>query len=1023
MLRAIAAALWALLFMLPVAAQQFGLRTYSVEHGLPSGSVFALCEDSDGYLWIGTAQGVARTDGLRFEVFTSAHGLPRSAVTALAPDPLGGVWLGFANGAVARWERGGIVATRSGAGAAIRTMVLHDGELWCAAAGHGVLRGAAARKAFADASAGLRSRNVHAMALDARGHLVAGSDSGLHVLQGDQWRPVPIQLPHPRVQALHADSAGLLVGTAQGFIELDLELRPVPLERRFLGTLPIALPDADLIAVWRAANGDLWFGAASGLFHLTKASGFAELKVMRESNGLGHDHVRALLQDRSGAVWAATAFGGITKHTGDAFLHFTDRDGLASRTVSALHRTPDGRLWMGTAGGGLSQWDGSGLLHYGHDAGLIDPVVLCLGEDASGFLLVGTAERGLFRFDGSRFNPAEAGLATGTVHCVQLDDESRCWIGTAAGLWVDPGDGRYLRVEGCESPIARTACNGDTLWAATANGLYMLPTRVMPWRLRPVRALPTVAMTSVVRDGAGNLWVGTEAHGVYRLKGHRLDSIGAAQGLANDAVEQLLLDAVQNLWVGTRQGVDLIELDDVQERVLRIVHHGANEGFIGIECFRNASLLDSDGALWFGTARGATRHDPRLTVAVPREPRIHLTDLRLFFERPDWARWSHGTDEHGIPLDLELPHEQNHLTFHFTGISLAYPEKVRYHYYLEGLDPEWSPITATDQVTYSGLPPGDYTFHVQARAASGTWNEPPIAYAFTIHPAFWQTLTFRSVAGIALVLAVLGFINLRTRRLRRDRERLERTVQQRTQELAAEKDRSEELLRNILPASTAEELKAKGHADARRHEHCTVLFSDFKGFTTFSSGMDSDTLVSELQHFFGRFDALSGGFGVEKIKTIGDAYMCAAGLPEPSPAHALRALLMAFAMLDAVERSNAERRAKGVQEWPIRIGLHSGPVVAGVVGTRKFAYDIWGDTVNLASRMEANSDAGRINISGPVYAQVMAYVDVIPRGPIKVKGKGEVQMYFAVRLKKEHSSDQRGWLGNEELAQALARHN
>ncbi len=470
MRRALAAALWALLVAAAAVAQQFGLRTYSVEQGLPSGAVFALCEDADGYLWVGTAQGAARTDGLRFEVFATAQGLPPSAVTALAADPSGAVWLGFANGAVARWERGSITLARNGQGAAIRSMVAHNGEIWCAAMGQGVLRGPDGFGTDSDPAAGLLSRNVHALAMDARGRLVAGTDSGLHVLRGERWQRLPIALPHPRVQALHADSAGLLVGTAQGFIELDLDLQPVPLERRFLGTLPIALPDADLIAVLRATNGDLWFGTASGLLHLTKASGFVELKVMRESNGLGHDHVRALLQDRSGAVWAGTAFGGITKHNSDAFLHFTDRDGLGSRTVSALHRTPDGRLWMGTAGGGLSQWDGSGLLHYGQDAGLGDPVVLCLGEDASGYLLVGTSARGLFRFDGSRFAPVDAGMPARTVQSIHLDAESRCWISTSEGLWVDPGDGRYLRVDGCDAPISRTACNGDTLWAATSNG-------------------------------------------------------------------------------------------------------------------------------------------------------------------------------------------------------------------------------------------------------------------------------------------------------------------------------------------------------------------------------------------------------------------------------------------------------------------------------------------------------------------------------------------------------------------------
>jgi hypothetical protein len=143
--------------------------------------------------------------------------------------------------------------------------------------------------------------------------------------------------------------------------------------------------------------------------------------------------------------------------------------------------------------------------------------------------------------------------------------------------------------------------------------------------------------------------------------------------------------------------------------------------------------------------------------------------------------------------------------------------------------------------------------------------------------------------------------------------------------------------------------------------------------------------------------------------------MCAAGLPQPNAAHALDAILMAFGMIEAVERSNAERRAKGIQEWPVRIGLHSGPLVAGVVGTRKFAYDIWGDTVNLASRMESNGEAGMVNISGPLFAQVMEYTEVRPRGPIMVKGKGEVQMYFALRLKAEYSADDKGRVANEAL--------
>lgn len=1021
--RSVRAPLLGMLFCAqPMSAQQYGLKTLSLEEGLPSAGINAVCEDAEGFLWVGTMQGAARSEGLRFETISAEQGLPIDHVTEVLASPGGAVWFGFGNGAVARWDHGEVNLISEGPGPSVRAMALLHGSLWWTS-GEELCSWDRERGLEKHRVSDRACGNMRALAVATGDRLIAGTDSGLFVLDSDGWRQVELQdAPSSRVQSLHADARGVLVGTSDGFIELDNSLAPLPIEERTLGHYPIALPDANLFAVLRARNGDIWLGTATGLGRLSRAHGFPELTWIREANGLGNDIVRCLLQDRSGAIWAGTAFGGLTKYTSDAFVHFTDRDGLRARTVSALHRTIDGRLWIGTAGGGLASWDGKALRNHGTTEGITDPFILALGENVRGFLLVGCASKGLFVQQGDAFvrlGP-EAGMNARRVHSIALDGEGRCWVGTEQGLYVDPGDGHFTQVDGLQHPVRGTVSNGDTLWAASSNGLFLLSTRSIPWRLRAL-PLPQVNMTSIARDGARNLWIGTEGHGLYRFRNGKLDSLTKADGLASNAVEQVLLDPVENLWLGTRRGVDMVELDALQDQVLGVKHYGAEEGFIGVECFRNACLLDSDSSLWFGTVRGATRYDPNRVLTDEREPLVHLTDLRLFYERPDWKPWCTGTDEHGLPEHLELPHDRNHLTFSFTGVSLAFPEKVRYRFILEGHDPDWSPITATDRVTYSNIPPGEYTFKVMARNASGIWTERPISYVFTIAPPFWQTNTFRVGGGGALLLGFFGFVRLRERRLRRDRERLERTVQRRTQELATEKERSEELLRNILPAATAQELKTKGHADAHRFEHCTVLFSDFKGFTSFSSRMDSDTLVGELHHYFGLFDQLCGQHGVEKIKTIGDAYMCAAGVPTPSRTHAMDTLLMAFGMLAAVNASNAERKAQGRQEWPVRIGMHSGPVVAGVVGTRKFAFDIWGDTVNLASRLESNGEAGHVNISGPVFAQVMPYIEAIPRGPIKVKGKGEVQMYFALRLKPMYSADERGWLANAALKQALGR--
>ena len=163
------------------------------------------------------------------------------------------------------------------------------------------------------------------------------------------------------------------------------------------GIFPVALPDLRILDLIRARNGDLWLGTPTGLIHLDKHNGQPRVKLIAEANGLGHSLVRHVLQDLSGAVWAGTGFGGITKFTGDAFVHFTERDGLRSRIVSAIHRTPDGLLWLATASGGVACWKPSGLKNYGPAEGLIDPYVLGLSEDRSGRLLAGTAAHGLFR--------------------------------------------------------------------------------------------------------------------------------------------------------------------------------------------------------------------------------------------------------------------------------------------------------------------------------------------------------------------------------------------------------------------------------------------------------------------------------------------------------------------------------------------------------------------------------------------------------------------------------------------------
>jgi len=201
-------------------------------------------------------------------------------------------------------------------------------------------------------------------------------------------------------------------------------------------------------------------------------------------------------------------------------------------------------------------------------------------------------------------------------------------------------------------------------------------------------------------------------------------------------------------------------------------------------------------------------------------------------------------------------------------------------------------------------------------------------------------------------------------------------------------------LLNILPEETAEELKRTGRAKAMRHEQVSVMFTDFENFTQASEKMSAEELVNEIHYCYSAFDRIISAYPIEKIKTIGDGYMCAAGLPLPNVNHAVDLVRAALDIRTFMKEYQEDRIKNGRVHFVARIGIHSGPVVAGVVGTKKFAYDIWGDTVNLAARMEAGGVPGMVNISESTMELVKNYYETEYRGNIEVKNKGEMKMYF-----------------------------
>ena len=236
-----------------------------------------------------------------------------------------------------------------------------------------------------------------------------------------------------------------------------------------------------------------------------------------------------------------------------------------------------------------------------------------------------------------------------------------------------------------------------------------------------------------------------------------------------------------------------------------------------------------------------------------------------------------------------------------------------------------------------------------------------------------------------------------------------------------EQNKSEKLLMNILPFEIAKQLKSKGKATSRQYKTVTVLFADFKGFSQFSMELEPNDLVNILDSYFAKFDEIVGKHYLEKIKTIGDAYMCAGGLPLRNKSNPFDSVLAGLEIQNYMNKLNDSKVVNNLSVWELRVGIHTGPVVAGVVGRKKFLYDIWGETVNIASRMEQSGHVGMVNVSGDTYEFIKDFFECDYRGKIEAKNIGKVDMYFVNRLKPEFSSDQDGLIPNDEFINLVNR--
>ena len=344
--------------------------------------------------------------------------------------------------------------------------------------------------------------------------------------------------------------------------------------------------------------------------------------------------------------------------------------------------------------------------------------------------------------------------------------------------------------------------------------------------------------------------------------------------------------------------------------------------------------------------------------------------------------------------------------FEFASPTFDSKNKILFQSYLDGFETTWSNWTHSDIKEYTNLPEGDYIFRVRSKNIYGKISN-EASYNFTILPPVyrkWYAFLFYLVMIGAFILMVTKW---RSYRFAKERAKLEKIINERTEELVKQKERSEELVSNLLPKETADEIISKGKADSKRYDLTTVMFADFQEFTKITEALNPEALISDLDKIFLHFDSIVEKYGIEKIKTMGDAYMCAGGIPEKNCTNPVEIVLAAIEMQQHLYALHDELHEAN-ETWNMRIGIHTGPVIAGVVGSKKFSYDIWGDTVNIASRMETSGMPGKINISSKTYEYIKDFFICEPRGKLPVKYKGDIDMFFITGIKPELSINNNG---------------
>lgn len=793
------------------ALTQYVHDSWGPEGGLQPNYIKTIIQTRDGYLWLGTIEGLVRFDGQSFTVFDNSNTpeLKDHFVKALVEDRDGVLWIGTNSGLIRR--KGGAFLTRFPGPESIAAPVSalcgdQNGTMWVGTDGDGLFMYREGVLSRAKVSGQLKGKRISSLYNDRRGNLWVGTYSGLSCIGNNSLNhsqnysiipyPHQNQMANRRINTIFEDTGGRLwIGTNNGLTRIaDGKLQTV--------TVDLGLNSNRVRVLWGNKNHNLWIGTAKGIQRVgAQRIGAGSLHDLFRPGGnrdsiLTNQEILSIFEDREGSLWVGTFTGGLHRFKEGHFTTYSRDEGLSHDKVWCI--LPDGSdgVWLGTDNG-LNRIKTSK-----QGAAVIENVlpgirVQSLGRDRQGNLWLGTAGA-LQILDKSNLSSVPPSRAKQsliqlwrpdfTIRAIYEDPEGHMWVGTSKGLHCFknrvpvPFPGKE-KLSGTRVYVILRDSRG-LLWLGTDRGLY----RLSGDELKPFSGknshLSKDLIYSLYAESGGALWVGAN-NGLTRIKDGRISRITRRDGLFSDIVDQILEDGDQNLWMSCDKGIFRLNKKNAEDffdgkiKKVECVSYNETDGMKSRICIgglQPAGCRTAGGRLWFPTLKGAVSIAPGNLNVNPLPPPVVIESIRAGQTTISLTASPKG-------IRATVPPGVERLVIGYTALSFPVPDRVRFRTMLDGYDPGWSNVTKHRTVDYTKLPPGRYTFRVKACNNDGVWNDTGAAVSIYIRPTFIQTPWFLALCAAGIFMLLVFVYRLRVRQLKTHARKLRTMVEEKTRDL------------------------------------------------------------------------------------------------------------------------------------------------------------------------------------------------------------------------------------------------